>query len=103
MDPSLEFEKRRNIPIKYNRELWNQTVEAIKKIQVVKQNREDLHIKNRLRKGKQLRKRQDLTNLHKNINLIKSPAASLKVKQEEDEDMKVGERDSDMEDLMEAN
>ena len=25
VDPSFEFEKRRNVPVKYNRELWTQT------------------------------------------------------------------------------
>jgi len=25
VDPSFEFEKRRNVPVKYNRELWSKT------------------------------------------------------------------------------
>ena len=25
VDPSFEFEKRRHVPVKYNRELWQQT------------------------------------------------------------------------------
>ena len=29
MDPSFEFEKRRNIPVKYDRELWSQTITAM--------------------------------------------------------------------------
>lgn len=28
MDPSFEFEKRRNVPHKYNRELWQKTSEC---------------------------------------------------------------------------
>jgi hypothetical protein len=29
VDPSFEFEKRRNIPVKYDRELWSQTITAM--------------------------------------------------------------------------
>ena len=29
MDPSFEFEKRRNVPVKYDRELWQNTVNAM--------------------------------------------------------------------------
>ena len=29
MDPSFEFEKRRNVPVKYDRELWQKTVGAM--------------------------------------------------------------------------
>ena len=29
VDPSFEFEKRRNVPVKYNRELWTQSISAM--------------------------------------------------------------------------
>ena len=29
VDPSFEFEKRRNVPVKYDRELWTQTIAAM--------------------------------------------------------------------------
>ena len=29
MDPTFEFEKRRNVPVKYDRELWQKTVGAM--------------------------------------------------------------------------
>ena len=32
VDPSFEFEKRRNIPVKYDRELWANTVTAMQVI-----------------------------------------------------------------------
>jgi large subunit ribosomal protein L24e len=35
-DKTLEFEKRRNRPVKYNRELWEKTVKAIRKVEEVK-------------------------------------------------------------------
>ncbi len=39
-DKTLEFEKRRNRPVKYNRELWEKTVKAIRKVEEVKVARE---------------------------------------------------------------
>ncbi|KAL3866397.1 hypothetical protein ACJMK2_043698 [Sinanodonta woodiana] len=94
VDPSLEFEKRRNVPVKYNRVLWKKTVEAIKRIEEIKIKRQNQFIKNRLKKGKQLRKEADIRDVEKNIHLIKSPAARAKklekklvqVIQEEDDD-----------------
>jgi len=32
VDPAFELEKRRNIPVKYDRELWQNTLGAMKKI-----------------------------------------------------------------------
>ena len=29
VDPSFEFEKRRNVPVKYDRELWQTTINAM--------------------------------------------------------------------------
>ena len=40
IDSTFEMEKRRHIPIKYDRELMQTTVQAIKKIQSIKQKRE---------------------------------------------------------------
>lgn len=100
MDPSLEFEKRRNVPVKYNRELWQTTVRAMKRITEIKQRRQNQFILNRLKKGKQLRKEADIKEVEKNIHLIKSPAAGLKKKRlekrlveviHEEEDVKMEE------------
>lgn len=40
MDSTLDFEKRRNVPIKYDRELVNSTVTAIDRIAEIKSKRE---------------------------------------------------------------
>lgn len=65
VDPALEFEKRRHIPVKYDRSMWTKTgklkfnlayqylmifillVEAMKKVDEIKRKREALHIKQR--------------------------------------------------------
>ncbi|EZA56147.1 hypothetical protein DMN91_000638 [Ooceraea biroi] len=94
IDPSFEFEKRRNIPVKYNRELWGKTIEAIKKIETIKQKRQNLHIMQRLYKGRELEQEKDIKEVRRNMSLIRSPAAGLKERkaqeeQEEQEQMNV--------------
>jgi large subunit ribosomal protein L24e len=83
VDPSFEFEKRRNAPIKYDRELWMKTVHAVKKIEAIKQKREARHILNRLKKGKEMEKKKDVQEVQKNISLLRSPAAGMKRVKEE--------------------
>lgn len=95
MDNSLEFEKRRNIPVKYNRELWDKTVEAMKRVQEIKQKRQARFIMNRLKKGKQLEKEEAINEVKKNIHLIKAPHAG-KAKQMEDKMVQKLQEDVDM-------
>ncbi|CAD1477554.1 unnamed protein product, partial [Heterotrigona itama] len=78
VDPSFEFEKRRNVPIKYNRKLWNNAIDAIKKIETIKQKRQNLHIMQRLRKGRELEQERDIKEVQRDLSLIRSPAAGLK-------------------------
>ncbi|XP_076767045.1 ribosomal protein L24-like [Xylocopa sonorina] len=78
VDPSFEFEKRRNTPVKYNRELWNNAVEAMKKVETIKQRRQNLHIMQRLRKGRELEQERDIKEVQRDLSLIRSPAAGLK-------------------------
>ncbi|CAL1526538.1 unnamed protein product [Lymnaea stagnalis] len=82
VDASLEFEKRRNEPVKYNKELWQNTLKAMKRIEEIKARRQSHFIANRLKKGKELRKEADRKEVEKNIHLIKSPAAGLKQKKQ---------------------
>ncbi|XP_074650976.1 putative ribosome biogenesis protein RLP24 [Tubulanus polymorphus] len=79
VDPSLEFEKRRHVPIKYDRELWKKTIDAMKRVEEIKLKRQNQFIKNRLKKGKELRKEADIKAVKQSIHLIKSPAATAKV------------------------
>ncbi|KAK7693501.1 hypothetical protein QCA50_003069 [Cerrena zonata] len=48
IDSTIEFEKRRNIPVRYDRELVQTTVKAIKRISEIKQRREHAFWKNRM-------------------------------------------------------
>ena len=98
VDPSFEFEKRRNVPVKYDREFWQKSrkyfaftrdsgvqcegincftvlVEAIKKIEAIKSKRQAMHIMQRLRKGREVEQRRDIREVQRDMSLIKSPAA----------------------------
>lgn len=81
MDPAFEFEKRRNVPTKYNRELWTKTVEAVKKIKNIRERREKHFVMERLRKGTDVEIEMDVRDVQKNIALIRSPAAGLRERQ----------------------
>ncbi|XP_064472623.1 probable ribosome biogenesis protein RLP24 [Ornithodoros turicata] len=81
VDPAFEFEKRRNTPIKYNRELWQKTLQAIKRVEEIKHKRQSHYVMNRLMKGKELEKQQDIKEVQRDMCLIRSPAAPLKKKE----------------------
>lgn len=83
VDPAFELEKKRNVPVKYERELWSKTLGAMKRIDEIKIRRQNQHIINRLKKGKEVRKMADIKEVQKNINLIRPPAAALKRKRQE--------------------
>jgi len=85
VDPSFEFEKRRNTPVKYNRELWTKTVDAMKKVEAIKQKRSNLHIMQRLRHGKLIEQQRDVREVQRNLSLIRSPAAGLKDRMRQEE------------------
>ncbi|XP_011553327.2 probable ribosome biogenesis protein RLP24 [Plutella xylostella] len=86
IDPSFEFEKRRNTPLKYNRELWTKTIEAMKKVEEIRQRRSNTYIMNRLRKGREVEWQRDVREVQRDISLIRSPAAGLKQRQAEEEE-----------------
>ncbi|KAF3429842.1 hypothetical protein E2986_05521 [Frieseomelitta varia] len=78
VDPSFEFEKRRNVPVKYNRELWTNAIDAIKKVETIRQKRQNLHIMQRLRKGRELEQERDIKEVQRDLSLVRSPAVGLK-------------------------
>lgn len=98
IDPSFEFEKRRNVPLIYNREKWVKTVDAMKKIESIRQRRTNTHIMQRLRKGRELETERDIKEVQRDMALIKSPAAGLKQRKLlEEEEEKQDQSDAEME------
>lgn len=97
IDPAFEFEKRRNEPVKYNREMWNKAVEAMKKISKIKDKRQGAYIMQRLRKGRELEEERDVKEVQRDLSLIKSPAAGLRAKEKEMEVEDLSENEEQME------
>ncbi|GFQ73821.1 probable ribosome biogenesis protein RLP24 [Trichonephila clavata] len=85
VDSAFEFEKRRNVPVQYNRELWQETIEAMKKVSDIRKKREACFISQRLKKGKVLQKEQDLKEVQRDLCLIRSIAATSKTKTKQEE------------------
>jgi len=48
IDSTIDFEKRRNVPVRYDRELMQTTIKAMKRIGEIKQRREHAFWKNRM-------------------------------------------------------
>jgi len=93
VDPSFEFEKRRNLPTKYDRELWTKTVEAMQRVQEIRQRREYQHIRNRQKIGEAMERQKERREVARDMALIRSPAAGLRrarvVVQQEDDDQEM--------------
>lgn len=77
-DPTFDFEKRRNVPVKYNREMWAKTLEAVRRVTEIKEKRTGEFVLKRLRKGHKVEVEMDVKDVQKNISLIRSPAAGLR-------------------------
>jgi large subunit ribosomal protein L24e len=59
-DPIFDFEKKRDEPLVYNRDLYIQTIQAMKKIEDIKQRRERKFWENRMKLA-EVKKVEDLT------------------------------------------
>lgn len=76
-DSTLEFEKRRNVPVRYDRELVKKTIEAMARIQEIKTRREAAFYKARMLKAKggvAQQRANDRLAVHRNAHLKASLA-----------------------------
>ncbi|KAJ2999493.1 ATPase-activating ribosome biosynthesis protein [Globomyces sp. JEL0801] len=79
VDATLEFEKRRNIPIRYDRDLMATTLKAIKRVQEIKAKRERVHFKNRMAGKKERELQENIKALQKNIELVEGDEIKQKI------------------------
>jgi len=77
IDPSFEFERKRNVPVKYDREFWQKSVEAMKRIEEIKSKRQNSYVMQRLRKGIEIETQRDIKEVQRDLPLIRSPAANM--------------------------
>ncbi|KAG6874205.1 hypothetical protein C0995_003751 [Termitomyces sp. Mi166 len=89
IDSTIEFEKRRNVPVRYDRDLMQATVKAMKRVGEIKSRRERAFFKNRmaLSRGKQRAHRKKSletvkasTKLHEPM-VVESTASTAKVQE----------------------
>jgi len=76
MDSTFEFEKQRHVPVKYSRELWEKSVQAIKRVEEIKEKRQAQFIKNRLKAGLKLHREADKREVQQSVHLLQDPEAT---------------------------
>ena len=75
VDSTFEFEKRRNRPVKYDRNMMGQTIQAIQKVGTIQEARKDRHFADRMKEAYKEKKAQKRTEIEKSINLL-APAVA---------------------------
>ncbi|KAI9332409.1 ribosomal protein L24e-domain-containing protein [Pilaira anomala] len=69
IDSTFEFEKRRNVPVRYDRNMMATTIKAMKRVQEIRSKRERAFYKNRMSGNKALEKEDDIRVVNQNIEL----------------------------------
>ncbi|ORY08010.1 hypothetical protein K493DRAFT_201493 [Basidiobolus meristosporus CBS 931.73] len=79
IDSTFEFEKRRNVPVKYDRDLMATTIKAMKRVQEIRARRERSFYKSRMSGNKEREKAENIKEIQRNIHLVSSPALKNKL------------------------
>ena len=74
MDTTLDFERRRNVPVKYNRDLVNTTLRAMVQVQAIKERREKSFWAKRMEAKTKADTTTAVQTLSKQIYRIENPA-----------------------------
>lgn len=72
IDSTFDFEKRRNIPTRYDRNLWINTVQAMKRINAIREARKVRFHQRRLAEQVKIRQSGALKEIEKGQDLVKS-------------------------------
>jgi large subunit ribosomal protein L24e len=75
VDSTFDFEKRRNRPVKYDRDLMGKTILAMKRVDSIKQQREKRFFDQRMQDSKAEKKSQVRAEIEKSIDLL-APAVA---------------------------
>uniref|UniRef100_A0A061SP81 Large subunit ribosomal protein L24e n=1 Tax=Tetraselmis sp. GSL018 TaxID=582737 RepID=A0A061SP81_9CHLO len=98
-DATFEMERRRNRPVKYNRETVAKTVRAMKKISEVRARRQERFWEARMARAKGAKVAAERKELEQQIHLIKAPGAA-KAAEAASEKLKVAAGENAQEDSM---
>lgn len=77
-DSTFEFERKRNRPERYDRNLAENTLKAIKKIDKVRVEREARHHAKRMKGKKAQEQKEAAKELEQSIHLVKAPSVLAK-------------------------
>ena len=77
VDSTFDFEKRRNRPVKYDRDLMGKTILAMKRVEQVRTKREQRFFDNRMKDAKAEKKKQARVEIEKSIELL-APAVATR-------------------------
>lgn len=106
VDSTLTFAARRNVPVRYNRELVATTLKAMSRIEEIRQKRERAFYKNRMRGNKERQMAADRKLVEQNPELLrmrdvelrrKAEKLAKKAQQESDDEMMDVESESEQE------
>lgn len=81
LDPVLEFEKQKDEAVRYNRDLWVDTIQAMEKIEDIKTKREERFWNDRMKSSEAQKNDQIKANLIKHQTLIADPQIRERVEQ----------------------
>src|SRR3954465_12608964 len=83
-DPVMEFEKNRDTAVRYNRDVWVNTIQAMEKIDKIKQDREGRFWEQRMKRSQHHKREMIKADLIKNQTLIGNPQIRKKVEKLEE-------------------
>jgi len=96
VDATLDFEQRRNRPMRYNRDKMHLTLRAMKRISEIREARERQFYENRMKGKKEKEHGEALRELEDHISLIEAPDALRNAAR-----MQVEEKEAQEEELLE--
>ncbi|KAI9297600.1 hypothetical protein K502DRAFT_300671 [Neoconidiobolus thromboides FSU 785] len=70
IDSTFEFEKRRNIPVRYDRNLMSNTINVIKRVTEIRAKRERNYFKNRMQGNKEREKQTAIKEVQHHLNML---------------------------------
>jgi large subunit ribosomal protein L24e len=82
-DATFEMERRRNRPVKYDRELMKKTVQAIGRVTEIRAKRQERHWERRMAAAKGQELKATKASIDKEVHLIRAPASLLASKGKE--------------------
>ncbi|CCF57629.1 hypothetical protein KAFR_0C06330 [Kazachstania africana CBS 2517] len=101
VDSTLTFAQRRNVPVRYNRELVSTTLKAMARIEQIRLKRERAFYKNRMRGNKERDFLRDKKLVESNPELLKMREVEIanKLAKEQEEEVEISEEEEEEEEM----